>query len=220
MFGDSPDQSRRVRVKICGVTNEGDARAAIECGADALGFNLWPQSKRYVDIGIAGNWIRDLPDEVYKIAVLVDPTWEQALSIGGLPFIDGLQLHGGESADFCRRLAEHDIAFAKAVPVRDSTSLSNLPSFSTRTLVLDSAVGAFGGSGKPFRWELARQFAEAYPGVRVILAGGLTAANVAQAIREVRPSGVDVSTGVESSPGSKDKRLMEAFIGAARLAGA
>jgi phosphoribosylanthranilate isomerase len=219
MFGVIPDQASRVRVKICGITNENDAHAAIECGADALGFNFWPQRKRYIDIGKASRWIRELPNEVYKIAVLVDPTWEQALSIGGLPFIDGLQLHGGESADFCRRLAEQNIAFAKAVPVRDSTSLSDLPSFSTRTLVLDSAVDGFGGSGKPFRWKLARQFAEGHAGFRIILAGGLTAANVAQAIREVRPSGVDVSTGVELSPGSKDKELVEAFIAAARLAG-
>src|SRR5438270_960321 len=126
MFDRSRDQSNRVWVKICGITNEGDACAAIECGADAIGFNFWPESKRYVDIGIASRWIRDLPGQVFKIAVLVDPTWEQALTIGGLSFIDGLQLHGSESADFCRRLAAQNIVFAKAVPVRDSISLSNL----------------------------------------------------------------------------------------------
>ena len=120
MFDFSPDQSNRVRVKICGITNEGDACAAIECGADAVGFNFWPGSKRYVDVGIASSWIRNLPGEVSKIAVLVDPTWEQAVTIGALSFIDGLQLHGSEPADFCRRLAEQNIVFAKAVPVYET----------------------------------------------------------------------------------------------------
>ena len=218
MFDRSPDQSNRVRVKICGITNRRDARAAIECGADAIGFNFWPESKRYVDIGIASRWIRDLPDQVLKIAVLVDPTWEEALRIGRLAFINGLQLHGSESADFCHHLAEQNILFAKAVPVRDSPPLSDLPSFSTQTLVLDSGIGALGGSGKTFRWKSGRQFVEGHPELKVILAGGLTAGNVAEAIREVSPFGVDVSTGVESSPGCKDKKLVRAFIDAARLA--
>src|SRR2546423_6572595 len=218
MFDFSPDQSNRVRVKICGITNEGDACAAIECGADALGFNFWPGSKRYVDVGIASSWIRNLPGEVSKIAVLVDPTWEQAVTIGALSFIDGLQLHGSEPADFCRRLAEQNIVFAKAVPVRDSISLSDIPSFSTQTLVLDSGIGALGGSGKTFPWKSARQFVKEHSELRVILAGGLTPGNVAEAIRAVCPFGVDVSTGVESCPGCKDKKLMRAFIDAVRLA--
>ncbi len=219
MFGDKFKPRGRVFVKICGITNDADARAAINAGADALGFNLVRQSKRYIDIGAAGAWIAKLPSEICKVAVVADPDWEDACRIGQLPFIDALQLHGSEPPEFCRRLADTGISFAKAVPVTGSKSLADLPDYFTETMILDSSSGgSFGGTGKPFPWKFAPEFVRHRPKMNVILAGGLNPENVAQAVRVVRPRGVDVTTGVEALPGRKDARLLRAFVEAARQA--
>lgn len=207
----------RPRVKICGITSAADARAAIEFGADALGFNFFSGSKRYLPLATAAEWISELPLEIVKVAVLVDAAWEEAAAVAALPFIDALQLHGSESPHFCQRLATERIQFAKALPVTAADSLVNLPSFFTKTVVLDSSrAGEFGGSGRTFPWEIAREFVEAHRGLRVVLAGGLTPENVARAVEIVRPFGVDVTTGVESSSGQKDHGLVRAFIAAAQ----
>jgi phosphoribosylanthranilate isomerase len=158
-----------------------------------------------------------LPPEIVKVAVLVDAGWEEATAFAGLPFVDALQLHGHETPDFCRRLAERGIQFAKALPVATAESLREAPSFFTRTLVLDSSrAGEFGGTGQTFPWEIARVFVEKNPDLRVILAGGLSPENVAAAVETVHPFGVDVTTGVELSAGRKDRGLLRAFIEAAR----
>lgn len=215
MFGDK--RSDRIQVKICGVTNPVDALAAIECGADALGFNFYPGSKRYIEIEKAADWIDQLPRDICKVAVLVDPAFEEAIRVSECRFIDALQLHGGESAEFCRSLAGRGIRFAKALPVADESSLLNVPSYHTRTVVLDTATcGRFGGTGRTFPWRWARRFAGSHPDLNVILAGGLTPENVAQAIAEARPFGVDVTGGVESSAGCKDRDRLRAFIATVR----
>jgi phosphoribosylanthranilate isomerase len=217
MFGKENEASTRIRVKVCGITNLADAVVAIECGADALGFNFFPGSKRYIDIFAARDWIASLPETVTKVAVVVNPTEAQALELAELPFIDALQLHGAESPGFCQALAERGIAFAKALPVSDENSLRDVPSFSTRAVVLDSRFsGGFGGSGETFPWVFARRFVDSFPKLNVILAGGLTPENVADAVRQVRPFGVDVTTGVEASPGRKDLARLKAFIDAAQ----
>jgi phosphoribosylanthranilate isomerase len=206
----------RPRAKICGITNREDARAAIEFGADALGFNFFSGSRRYLPV-TAAEWIAELPAEIVKVAVLVNANWEEAIALAATPFIDALQLHGTETPEFCQRLAEKGIQFAKAIPVTRTRPLRNLPEYFTRTLVLDSSeAGEFGGSGRTFPWEMARDFIQANPSLRVILAGGLTPENVARAVDFVRPFCVDVTTGVESSPGRKDHGLLRAFIAAAR----
>ncbi len=217
IFGGEPRSDDHVWVKICGITNEPDANAAIDAGADALGFNLVLRSKRYIDIDRAACWIEKLPRDVCKVAVVADPNWEDACRIGQLPFLDALQLHGSESPEFCRRLADAGIPFAKAVPVTASKSLADLPSYFTDTMILDSSAGgAFGGTGKPFPWKFAPEFVRHHPRVNVILAGGLNPENVAEAVSVVRPRGVDVTTGVEASPGQKNASLIRAFIQAAR----
>jgi phosphoribosylanthranilate isomerase len=206
-----------LRIKICGLTTPQDAAAAIEFGADALGFNFFRGSKRYV--GKETQWIGDLPGNVEKVAIVVNPSWDEAKAIASAAGITALQLHGTESPEFCRRLMADGIRFEKALPVRGPDSLMNLPDFSTRTLLLDSGgAGEFGGSGRTFSWEIARAFIEANPQLRVILAGGLSPENVTEAVAAVRPFGVDVTTGVEASPGRKDYRRLRAFIRAARAA--
>jgi len=217
MFDGDEDRGDRPRVKICGLTTPEDAVAAIEWGADALGFNFFFGSKRYLPIEAGREWIAALPAGIAKVAVLVDPTWVEALTAADLPGITALQLHGAESPEFCQRLADRGLRFTKALPVTSSESVKNLPSFSTRMVLLDSGrAGEFGGSGRMFSWEIAREFVEANPHLRVILAGGLTPENVAEAVATVRPFGVDVTTGVESSAGHKDYGRLRAFITAAR----
>lgn len=219
MFGAKSRSGSRIFVKICGITNEPDALAAIEAGTDALGFNLVPQSKRYIDIDAAAGWIDKLPRETCKVAVMADPDLENGLRISRLRFISALQLHGSESPELCRRLNEAGVQFAKAVPVAHSKSLVDVPDFFTDTLILDSTSGAdFGGTGKAFPWKFAGQFVRAHPKLNVILAGGLSAENVVEAISEVHPCGVDVTSGVEIAPGRKDHRQIQAFIKAARRA--
>jgi phosphoribosylanthranilate isomerase len=206
-----------LRVKICGLTTPQDAIAAIECGADALGFNFFPGSKRYV--GQETEWIQNLPGNVDRMAVLVNPTWPEAKTTAAAPGIGALQLHGSESPEFCRRLKKAGIRFEKALPVSGVDSLVDVPDFSTRTILLDSSTaGEFGGSGRTFPWEIARRFMENNPHLQVVLAGGLTPENVAEAVNAIRPFGVDVTTGVESTPGRKDYGRLRAFIAAARAA--
>src|ERR1700730_6187342 len=110
MFGSSLKPRGKVFVKICGITNEEDAQAAIDAGADALGFNLVRRSKRYLDIEKAAVWIGALPKEICKVAVMADPNWEDACRVGQLRLIDALQLHGSEPPEFCRRLADAGIS--------------------------------------------------------------------------------------------------------------
>jgi phosphoribosylanthranilate isomerase len=217
MFDADENPGVRPHVKVCGLTAPGDAIAAIEFGADALGFNFFPGSKRYVPIEAGRAWVAALPEGITKVAVLVNPDWATAVEAAGLPGITALQLHGDETPEFCRRLTVAGIGFAKAVPVTGPGSVKNLPSFFTPTVLLDSGWrGEFGGSGRTFPWEIAREFVEANPDLRVILAGGLTPENVAEAVAIVNPFGVDVTSGVESSTGRKDHGLLRAFIAAAR----
>jgi phosphoribosylanthranilate isomerase len=217
MFNEKTGTGGGVRVKICGITNAADARAAIDLGADALGFNFFPGSKRYIDIRSNAEWMAKLPAEVCKVAVLVNPAMTEAIEFAKLPFIDALQLHGNESPAFCKILAERGIHFAKALPVANQDSLADVPNFFTSTILLDSVSRhGFGGSGETLSWAVGRRFVESQPALKVILAGGLTPENVADAVKEVRPFAVDVASGVESSPGRKDRSRLRAFFAAVR----
>lgn len=208
-----------VRVKICGITNPADAQAAIEAGADALGFNFHRGSKRYLDRASAAGWLQEVPEIVRRVAVMVNPTLEEALSTAALPFIDGLQLHGAETPTFCAALAATGVRFGKALPVSDSGLIEEPSAFSTGTIVLDAQdESGFGGTGRSFRWPLARALVDRHQALRFVLAGGLSPENVSRAIALVRPFAVDVTTGVELSPGRKDLGRLRAFIAAAKAA--
>ena len=205
---------RRVRVKICGIVTEADALAAIEAGADALGFNGFPGSKRYLDLRAASVWIAQLPPMVTRVAVLVNPTAEEAEAIRALPGIDLLQFHGNETAEFCRRFAE--AGFIKALAAKDRAALDGCGGYG-RSVLLDAFVpGAYGGTGHLIDLELAACFVREHPEFSVILSGGLTPENVAGAVAAVRPFAVDVASGVESAPGVKDRERMRHFIRSAK----
>ncbi len=203
-----------LKVKICGITNPADASTAVEAGADALGFMFYRPSPRWVACERAAEIIRELPPFVAKVGVFVNPTEQEvrrAIGDGGL---DTLQFHGEEPPEFCRRFG---LKVIKAFRIRDAESLATLRAYATETWLLDSyAEGKYGGTGTPFHWELA--VAAVTQGGRVLLAGGLTPENAAAAVRQVRPYGLDVSSGVESAPGKKDAVKVRDFIRAAKAA--
>jgi phosphoribosylanthranilate isomerase len=207
----------RVAVKICGVTNSRDATAAVEAGADLLGFKTWPGSKRYLDLQANADWISELP--VPRIALLVNAPAQDAARVAALPYIDALQVHGDEDAETCAALARLGRPLVKALRVGDPEHFANAGSFSTDHVLLDAHVpGAYGGTGTRVNVALAREFSARHPRLTLWLAGGLAPDNVAEAIRAVHPRVVDVSSGVEIAPGKKDFASMQAFCSAVREA--
>ena len=206
----------KVRIKICGITNPRDAEAALEAGADALGFNGFPGSKRFLDLQAAG-WMGALPPFVTRVAVLVNPSAQEAWAVAALPGIDRLQFHGHETPEFCAPFA--GAGFIKALAAKDAASLEEAARYATGSILLDAYVpGAFGGTGCVIDWELAAAFVRANRHLRVILSGGLTPENVAAAVRAVHPYAVDVASGVESHPCKKEPSRMRDFIAAVREA--
>jgi phosphoribosylanthranilate isomerase len=203
-----------VKVKICGITNRSDGMAAAEAGADALGFVFYESSPRRVAIESAAEIGRELPRGVLKAGVFVNAPEEfvrRAISQCGL---DLLQFHGDETPEYCLKFG---VKCMKAIRIRDAASLRSLTSYQTDAWLLDAyASNQFGGTGHTFNWELAREAQRL--GRPIFLAGGLTPENVAEAVRHVRPYGVDVSSGVEAAPGKKDRAKVKAFIEAAKTA--
>ena len=213
--------SAPIRVKICGVTNRADASSAIALGADALGFNLFPGSTRHIDLDENAEWIAALPPFVTRVAVLVNVPFDEARRVARHPAIDLVQLHGDEPPEYCARLVESGHPFIKAFRIRDSADIARADKFHTPHILIDAHVpGTFGGSGAPIDLALAREMVRRHSDLHIILAGGLTPANVADAVHLVRPFAVDVASGVEREPRRKDAPLMAAFIEAARRGGA
>ena len=202
-----------VRVKICGLRNEADARQAVDAGADALGFNTWKAGQRFIDLQRHRAWIQALPPFVTKVALLVNASLDEAAEIARLPYIDALQLHGDETAEYCRAAAEFGRPLIKALRARTVADLEGLDAYGTHHFLIDAHVkGLFGGTGAQADLALAQEFTRRYPQFSLILAGGLRPETVGEAIRTVRPSAVDVSSGVESAPGVKDPEKLRGFI--------
>lgn len=202
-----------IKVKICGITSQADASAAVEAGADALGFMCYERSSRYLVPEKAAAIIASLPPFVSKVGVFVNATEATVREITARCGLDTLQFHGDETPEFCRQFAP--LKVIKAFRIQDGHSLKTLDQFPTDAWLLDSYLpDQPGGTGVAFNWELAAQAREA--GRPVVLAGGLNPENIAEAIHQVWPYAVDVSSGVESAPGRKDARLMRAFIAAVR----
>jgi phosphoribosylanthranilate isomerase len=197
------------KIKICGITNLPDARLAFELGADALGFIFYPKSPRYIPVSKAADICNALPPFVAKVGVFVDELEfeiEKALSEC---LLNALQFHGDEPPGFCQKFAAKSI---KAIRVRDESSLRAAAEYDVDALLLDTYTDAErGGTGKTFDWSLALK-AKVTLAPPIILSGGLTATNVQEAIRKVRPYAVDVSSGVEREPGKKDPEKLRRFI--------
>jgi phosphoribosylanthranilate isomerase len=203
-----------VQVKICGITSLEDAQAAVEAGADALGFVFYPPSPRCVTPEQAEQIIRRLPPFVTTVGLFVDVPLDTVQDIALWCGLDRVQLHGREPPEFCARVNRPVI---KAFRIKNADSLADLPGYRVAAYLLDAYVeGALpGGTGASFAWELA---AHAKPYGPVILAGGLTPENIAAAITQIQPYGVDVSSGVECAPGIKDHRKVREFIQRAKAA--
>lgn len=189
------------KVKICGITNLEDALAAVQCGTDALGF-VFAKSPREIAPENAREIIGRLPPFVIVVGVFVNESAKRVKEISLRCRLDALQFHGFESPEYCRGFKRKVI---KAFRVMDGSSAQEAAHYDVDAYLFDSGTG--GGTGQRFNWDLVR-------GVngRIILAGGLTPENVGEAIMKVRPYAVDVSTGVEMSPGKKDSCRMEEFI--------
>jgi phosphoribosylanthranilate isomerase len=201
-----------VVVKICGLTNLADAIAAAAAGADALGFVFYEPSPRAVPIEVAADIIRRLPAAVVKVGVFVDAPEELVVRAARECGLNLLQFHGHEAPAYC---VQFGLMSMKAFRIRDAASLQELAAYPTDAWLLDAyAPDKAGGTGETFNWDLAVQARGL--GRPIFLAGGLTPANVAEAVQQVRPYGVDVSSGVEAAPGMKDQAKVREFIRAAK----
>lgn len=202
----------RTRVKFCGITSEADLDAAVSAGADALGFNLYAGSARYIDVDACRELLEKLPPLVTSVGLVVNPSAEEMREFATLP-LDLFQFHGDETEDFCQAYGR---PYIKAIRVASAVDIDehayNFPS--ARGLLLDAKVeGQWGGTGQKFDWRLARGLPQP-----VILAGGMTTDTVGDAIRVARPWAVDVSSGIEREIGRKDPAKMAAFAAAVKAA--
>lgn len=200
------------RIKICGITRAQDAVTAAELGAHAVGLMFYEDSPRFVSVDQANKVIGVLPPFVTRVGVFVNPVEQQVHSILGALRIDLLQFHGDETPQFCARFG---LPYIKAVRVRKGMDLLQYASryHDAKGLLLDAhSESAYGGTGEAFDWSLIPVNLP----LLIILSGGLNAANVARAIRQVRPWAVDVSSGVESAKGIKDADKIAAFVQAVR----
>lgn len=204
---------QRTLIKICGITRAEDAQAAVGLGANALGFVFYPPSVRYVDIDQAARLVKGVPPFVTRVGLFVNPDAASVRATLAAVDLDLLQFQGDESADFCRQFARPYIKVARMRPGIDLIEFArSYPD--SRGLLLDTYVEDFGGAGRSFDWTMIPTDLT----VPIVLAGGLTAANVGEAIRRIRPAGVDVSSGVEAAKGIKDPHKIAAFVAAVKNA--
>jgi phosphoribosylanthranilate isomerase len=202
-----------VKIKICGITNIDDAMSAADLGADALGFNFYRKSPRYVEPQKAAEIIAQLPPFIVPIGIFVNEREDKILETLRTACIRGVQFHGDETPEFCQRFGNQVI---KAFQVKDKESLRHMSHFRVSAYLLDSyKEGVRGGTGETFDWHLA-VVAKTFG--RIILAGGLTPDNVAEAVKLVQPYGVDVAGGVEKGRGVKDHAKLRKFITEVRRA--
>jgi phosphoribosylanthranilate isomerase len=202
-------------VKICGITNLDDALAAIAAGADALGFNFFKPSPRYITPEAAREIVAQLPASVLTVGVFVNEESPQAvMNMANEAGIKALQLHGDESPDYCRELAAHTQVI-KSLAVSDSFDPKQARAYQVHAIMLDTRDNRLrGGTGRVFDWSIAQQVSQLVP--KLYLAGGLSPENVAEAINTVHPYAVDTCSALEDRPGSKNHERMRAFIDTVR----
>ncbi len=201
-----------VKIKFCGLKREEDVEKAVLLGVDYLGFILYPKSPRYVDIDRLKDLLK-FSKTAKKVGVFVNPSYQEvkkALDLG----IDYVQLHGEESLEFAKSIGLERVI--KAFRVKDKLEIDHVWK-QTYAILLDTYHKEFyGGTGKTFDWDIAKEAVDS--GFRVFLSGGLNAKNVSLAIKKVKPYAVDVSSGIELSPGVKDHKKMEEFVNAVKNA--
>ncbi len=195
-----------MRVKVCGITRLEDALAAVDAGAWALGFNFYTRSPRYITPAAAGQIIARLPSAVCSVGVFVDEVRARVAALAAELALQALQFHGNELPELCRAWQQKVV---KAIRVRDHAAALQARGYDVDFILADAYVeGQLGGTGA----RVALELLEGLDRRRLILAGGLTADNVAATVRAVRPFAVDVASGIETAPGRKDWKLMRRFI--------
>lgn len=213
----SPTRKTPCRAKVCGFLRPEEAWHCHEAGVDAVGFNFWPKSKRYLSPTALKPFLAEAPPGLARIGVFVNASLEEMERCLGEGWIHAAQLHGDESPERGARLRRAGHVVFKAIGVRDEASLEALDAFDVDAFVLDAfCPGAYGGSGKVFDWDLALKAKERRADVPLVLSGGLTPENVAMAVRQTRPHAVDVASGVEDAPGRKSLGRVRAFLEAVR----
>ncbi len=201
-------------IKICGITNIDDARAAIDAGADALGFNFYPPSPRYISPEDARELIEQLPDSVLTVGVFVNEGTESLKNIAARAGIAAVQLHGDESPRYSRELAA-SYEVIKVLAVADDFNPQVAQAYEVQAIMLDTRHKTLrGGTGRAFDWSVASQVNQLVP--KLFLAGGLSPENIEEAIELVRPFAVDACSALEDSPGRKNRQRMRAFVEKAR----
>lgn len=203
-----------VAIKICGITNWADAKDAIDAGADALGFNFYAKSPRRIAISHAREIVRHMPRNVSAVGVFVNASSGDVLKTARAVKLGALQLHGEESPETVKQLAR-EFPVIKAFSVGPTFRVKDLEEYSgASAFLLDGFDRKLrGGTGKQFDWRLVKRAKRIGP---VILAGGLTKENATKAIRTARPFAIDVCSGVERSPGRKDRKKMREFMAAVK----
>jgi phosphoribosylanthranilate isomerase len=205
-----------IKVKICGITRPEDAELSVSLGAWAIGFILWPESKRHADPAVVAGISRVLQRKVERVGVFVNQPLDEIERLVDTLGLSYVQLHGDEGPSFCQAVAQRTgVRVIKALRVAHASDLRELDRYHTDLHLLDTAVkGLRGGSGQTWDWSLAAQRRSKIP---FLLSGGLTPENVAEGIAAVHPWGVDVASGVESEPGVKDPEKLRAFFEAVKV---
>ena len=206
-------------IKICGITNLEDALAAVTAGADAVGFNFYKPSPRYIAPQSAREIVKQLPASVLTVGVFVDEESPQAvMNIGDEAGVKALQLHGDESPDYCRELAA-TAQVIKSLAVSDSFDPKLAYAYQVDAIMLDTRDNRLrGGTGRTFDWSIAQQVSQLVP--KLYLAGGLSPENVEEAINRVHPYAVDACSALEDRPGTKNHQRLRAFIDTVRACNA
>lgn len=208
--------TEQTSLKICGVRNEADAQGLMDLGVDAVGFNFWPKSKRYLDPNEAA-WLKNLGGKILRVGVFVNQPSELSLRLISEGMIDVVQLHGDEDPETAAVFSNAGIRVIKAIGVKTPADIERAGEFEVDAMLLDAhAPSVFGGTGETFDWSLALDFKNRFPNTAMILAGGITPQNAAMAIAQVRPAALDIASGAEVSPGVKDFTKVQQLLDACR----
>ncbi|MCA1623509.1 MAG: phosphoribosylanthranilate isomerase [Acidobacteria bacterium] len=200
------------KVKICGITNLQDALLSVKFGADALGFNFYPKSSRYILPEKAREIINPLPKEVLKVGVFVNESLDKIIDTAETARLDAIQLHGEETPEFVREMkTKVNLEIIKAFRVSESFSPEEVLQYEADAALLDAySPKEYGGTGETFDWEIAKKVQEIFP--KMYLAGGLSIENIREAIEYVRPFAIDACSLIEREKGIKDSQKVRDFI--------
>jgi phosphoribosylanthranilate isomerase len=202
-------------VKICGITSAADAGVCAEAGANAIGINFYPKSKRFHPLAAARTWLRAFTGGPARVALFVNAPLTEIREAVDTALFEAIQLHGAESPDFCAAVRALGLPVIRGLALRSAADLALLENHPADAFILDAwSPGEYGGTGHVGDWPLAAAAVCRFPDKTILLSGGLTPENVNAALREVVPFGVDVASGVESAPGMKDHAKIRAFLAA------